>query len=197
MQPTKRTTKKTTSHKGITMDQQRLQKKISILGDPAVGKTSLIQRFVYGIFDDKYLSTFGAKITKKTMLFGQHEHPGIQDTELTLLVWDIAGQKAFKSVHQAYYRGSEGALVVCDITRRETLDNIREWVEELRATVKIIPAVLLINKCDLKELFSFGEKEIEEVASKLGIPYYVTSAKTGHNVEKAFQTIAEFILGIR
>jgi len=179
------------------MNPQRLQKKISILGDPAVGKTSLIQRFVYGIFDDKYLSTFGAKITKKTMLFGQHEYPGIQDTELTLLVWDIAGQKAFKSVHQAYYRGSEGALVVCDITRRETLDSIREWIEELRATVKVIPAVLLINKCDLKEQFSFGEKEINEVASKLGIPYYITSAKTGFNVEKAFQTIAESILGIR
>jgi len=177
------------------MTVRTVTKKITLLGDVQVGKTSLIHRYVYDVFDERYLSTFGAKITKKSLLFLKEEYPALPDNIwLTLMVWDIAGQKAFKSVHHAYYRGSEGALVVCDITRRETLDNIKEWMEELRAIVKIIPAVLLINKCDLKEQFSFGEKEIEEVASKLGVPYYVTSAKTGYNVEKAFKIIAELTL---
>ena len=179
------------------MDVKHLQKKIALLGDPQVGKTSLIQRFVYGIFDDKYLATFGAKITKKSLLFGQHRYPDIPNTQLTMLIWDIAGQKAFKSVHQAYYRGAEGALLVCDITRKETLDNICEWVQELYDAVGNVPAILLINKCDLEDMYTFGEKEVEEVVSGFSLPFYITSAKTGHNVENAFQTLAEFILGIR
>ena len=180
------------------MPTRTLTKKISLLGDPAVGKTSLIQRFVYDAFDDRYLSTIGAKITKKTQTFMPDKYPNLsQDTNLTFLIWDIAGQKAFKSVHQAYYRGSEGALIVCDITRRETLDNMLDWISELYKVVGNVPALILINKYDLKDQVSFGEKEINSVASQVRIPYYFTSAKTGHNVEAAFQTLGEFILDIR
>lgn len=180
------------------MPTRTLTKKISLLGDPAVGKTSLIQRFVYDAFDDRYLSTIGAKITKNTQAFTLDKYPKLsQDTNLTFLIWDIAGQKAFKSVHQAYYRGSEGALIVCDITRRETLDNMLEWISELYKVVGNVPALLLINKYDLKDQVSFGEQEINSVASQVRIPYYFTSAKTGHNVEAAFKTLGEFILDIR
>jgi len=180
------------------MSPRTLTKKISLLGDPAVGKTCLIQRFVYDAFDDRYLSTIGAKITKKTQTFMPDHYPTrSQDTNLTFLVWDIAGQKAFQSVHQAYYRGSEGALIVCDITRRQTLDNILEWVSELYKMVGNIPTLILINKYDLRDQISFGEQEINAVASQVRVPYFFTSAKTGHNVEAAFKTLAEFILGVR
>ncbi len=180
------------------MAARTLTKKISLLGDPAVGKTSLIQRFVYDAFDEKYLSTIGAKITKKTQTFTTAQNPKLdQDTNLTFLIWDIAGQKAFKSVHQAYYRGSEGAFIVCDITRRETLDNILDWISELYKVVGNVPALILINKYDLQDKISFGEAEINAVAAQVRVPYYFTSAKSGHHVEAAFQTLGEFVLGIR
>ena len=175
-----------------------LMKKISLLGDPAVGKTSLIQRFVYEAFDDRYLSTIGAKVTKKAMSFSKADHPTLpHDTNLTFLIWDIAGQKAFKSVHQTYYHGSEGALIVCDLTRKETLDNLLEWISELYKVVGNAPALLLVNKYDLSDQASFGEAEINAVASQINAPFFFTSARSGHNVEEAFQTLGEYILGIR
>jgi len=180
------------------MSPRTITKKISLLGDPAVGKTCLIQRFVYDAFDDRYLSTIGAKITKKTQTFMPNHYPTLsQDTSLTLLIWDIAGQKAFQSVHHAYYRGSEGALIVCDITKRETLDNTLDWIAQLYKGAGNIPLLILVNKYDLKDQISFGEQVINSVASQVRVPYYFTSAKTGYNVEAAFKTLAEFILGIR
>jgi len=174
-----------------------LVKKISLLGDPAVGKTSLIHRFVYEAFDDKYLSTIGAKVTKKSHLFAAEEYEGLsQDTNFTFLIWDIAGQKAFKSVHQAYYVGSEGALVVCDLTRKETLDNLLDWISELFKVVRNVPVLILANKCDLEDRICFGEAELRAVASQINAPFYFSSAKTGHNVEIAFERLGEHILGI-
>lgn len=177
------------------MTMRTVKKKITLLGDVQVGKTSLIHRYVYDVFDERYLSTFGAKITKKSLFFLKEEYPALpDDTRLILLIWDIAGQKAFKDIHQAYYRGAEGTLLVCDVTRRETLDNIKEWITELYEVAGKVPAILLINKCDLKDQYSFGEDEIKKSLSDIEIPYCVTSAKTGHNVEKTFKTIAELIL---
>jgi len=179
------------------MPSKDMTKNISLLGDPAVGKTSLIQRFVYDTFGDRYLSTVGAKITKKIQRFTAELYPALStDIDLTFLIWDIAGQKAFKRVHRAYYQGSEGALVVCDITRRETLDNMLEWISELCTAVGDIPMLILVNKQDLRDQFSFGEAEIGAVVSQVSAPFLFTSAKTGHNVETAFQTLAEMMLGI-
>jgi len=176
-----------------------LVKKISLLGDPAVGKTSLIHRFVYEAFDDKYLSTIGAKVTKKSLFYPTEDYEGLsQDTNLTFLVWDIAGQKAFKNVHQTYYVGSEGALVVCDLTRKETLDNLLDWISELFKVVRNVPVLVLANKDDLpEEEICFGEPEIRAVASQINAPFYFTSAKTGHNVETAFKKFGELVLGVR
>ncbi len=175
-----------------------LVKKIALLGDPAVGKTSLIQRFVYDVFDDTYLSTIGAKMTKKTMEFKARDYDHLPvDTTLNFLIWDIAGQRAFKSVHQTYYMGSEAALIVCDITRKETLDNIMDWITEIYKVVGNIPILFLVNKYDLKDLAFFGELEIQAAAEQINARYFFTSAKTGLNVEESFQQLAEMVLGIR
>ena len=97
------------------MAAKKVSKKIVVLGDPAVGKTSLIRRFVINAFDDKYLTTIGAKIVKKEI---QLRSGGAKpDIDVTLMIWDVAGQKTLGNVKQAYYRGSEGAMIVCDITR--------------------------------------------------------------------------------
>lgn len=173
-----------------------LVKKISLLGDPAVGKTSLIHRFVYEAFDDRYLSTIGAKVTKKCIDYVKGDFPRLEkDTSLNFLIWDIAGQKAFKSVHQTYYVGSEGALIVCDLTRRETLDNLLDWISELFKVVRNVPVVILANKYDIKGKAVFGEPQLRAVASQIRAPVYFTSAKTGLNVERAFELLGELILG--
>jgi len=173
------------------VETKRVTKKICLLGDPAVGKTSLIHRYVYDVFDDKYLSTIGAKITKKTHLVEVQESG--MNVELTLLVWDIAGQKMFGNVHQTYYKGAEGALVVADITRRETFDNIVNWISELFKVARSVPVLILANKYDLKEQAAITDQEIEEIVGRLGASYLFTSAKTGTNVENAFKSISEFL----
>ena len=110
------------------------------------------------------------------------------------MIWDIAGQKAFESVHQAYYRGSEAGLIVADITKRETLEHIPKWIMELYEVVGKVPVLLLVNKFDLDDQFAFGEKEIKQVLSNFAVNYLYTSAKTAHNVEKSFKELSKLIL---
>jgi small GTP-binding protein len=91
--------------------------KLCLLGDGAVGKTSLVRRFVFDVFDDKYLMSFGTKVVKKEIKVG--------DTELDMMIWDILGQRTKDVLHAAYYRGATGALAVCDFTRPDTMKNLR------------------------------------------------------------------------
>ena len=170
------------------MAAKKISKKIVVLGDPAVGKTSLIRRFVIDAFDDKYLTTIGAKIVKKEVpLRSGGAKP---DMDVTLMIWDIAGQKTLGNVKQAYYRGAEGAMIICDITRRETLLATIDWIKTLMQVTGEIPVVLLANKCDLMDQALFGDKEMQEVSNKLNAPFLLTSAKDGRNVNAAFQSIA-------
>ncbi len=163
-------------------------KKICLLGDGAVGKTSLIRRFVYDEFSDDYLSTFGTKVTKKVV------DPG-GGKNVALLIWDILGQKKHERLHSTYYRGASGALVVCDVTRKDTFTTLPRWIDSFHSVVSGAPVVVLGNKVDLEDQIVVGEKAIKKFASSVGVPYYMTSAKTGLNVEEAFRTIAKLSLG--
>jgi len=170
---------------------KRITKKICLLGDPAVGKTSLIHRYVYDVFDDKYLSTIGAKITKKVNMV---KMPGDQpDIEVTLLIWDIAGQVVFDNVHHSYYKGAEGVLVVADITRSETFDHVAKWTSETFKVAPCAPVLILANKYDLMQHAGISKAEIEEKIGKFRSSYLFTSAKSGANVERAFITVSEFM----
>jgi small GTP-binding protein len=176
--------------KGVPMKEtKRLMKKICLVGNPAVGKTSLIRRYVYDMFDDKYLSTIGAKITKKIVNIEGKTH----DTELTLMIWDIEGQKNVGSVHSSYYRGADAAIVVCNVTVKETFENIPNWVKTVFKVTGEIPLVFLANKTDLPNK-KFGEDEIKNIASEFNAQYLFTSAKTGKNVENGFLTISKLLL---
>jgi len=169
-----------------------LIKKICILGDGAVGKTSLIRRYVHDVFDDKYLSTIGAKITKKVVTLKYHGAK--PDVVLTLMIWDIAGQKDYNNVHPTYYQGAEGALIVCDITRKETLGNMSQWVESLHSVANKVPMVFLANKSDLKIQATFNENDMKNIAARFKSPFFLTSAKTGQNVEEAFSAVGRELL---
>ncbi|MEM4232566.1 MAG: Rab family GTPase [Thermoplasmata archaeon] len=158
--------------------------KLCLLGDGAVGKTSLVRRYVFDVFDDKYLVSFGTKVSKKSMTIGS-------DT-IDLMIWDILGQRTHESLHEAYYRGAAGALAVCDFTRTETMHSLKSWIGSFRSVVGNKPVLILGNKSDLEKAFTLDE--LRAFGSQIGCEVMETSAKTGQNVERAFQEIGARLL---
>jgi len=163
--------------------------KICLLGDGAVGKTSLIRKFVYDEFDDTYLATIGTKITKKTMTLGS----GTEEVNITLMISDIVGQVEFERIHKQYYRGSKAGIFVCDVTRPETLNSMNWWLDSFRQAAGNVPLMLLGNKSDLVGCAKVDEAELGRYASGFGCKHFMTSAKTGLNVERTFHEIGMFL----
>ena len=162
-----------------------VQKKVCLLGDFAVGKTSLIRRFVEGRFDDKYLSTIGVKISRKTL--------EREDHRLNLLIWDLAGGDDFSKASANYLRGAAGALLVCDLTRATTLVTLTDYAQQLRAMDETAVLILVGNKADLLDERQISDEALATVAETFAAPYLLTSALTGHHVEDAFYHLAEAI----
>jgi small GTP-binding protein len=158
-----------------------IQKKICLLGDFAVGKTSLVRQFVEGRFDDKYLSTIGVKVSRRSL---QRPYG-----TLNLLLWDLAGSEEFKET--SYLQGTAGAFIVCDLTRRETLATLKNYASYLYQISQGVPLVFIGNKMDLSDEWAIKESELQNVAASFGSPYFLTSAKTGAHVETAFHLLAE------
>ncbi len=165
-------------------------KKICLLGDFAVGKTSLVRRFVYNLFDDKYISTIGVKVSRKTVAVMTQD--GV--AELTMMIWDLAGNEEFDHIRASYMRGSAGAVLVCDLTRPSSLIQLRENVTHLRTVVKEPRLILAANKVDLVDERQISEQEIQAIAQELDLPYLYTSAKTEEGVEELFRTLGSRLL---
>lgn len=159
-----------------------VQKKICLLGDFAVGKTSLIRRYVNGRFDDKYLSTIGVKISRKAV--------ELDNCTLNLLIWDLAGGDDFSKLGQSYLRGTVAALIVCDLTRHETLESFAYYATQLRTINPDAKLLFLGNKTDLTTEKAIEDAAIAEAIQHLGGSYLETSAKTGYQVELAFAQLA-------
>lgn len=171
-------------------DKFTIKYKICLLGDGGVGKTSLIRRFVLDQFDDKYLATFGTKISKKTI---EIDKDNDEDINLHLMIWDVMGQKEFKKAQKHAYNNCNGALIVCDLTRYNTLESIESWCEDLFSVTDEVPIIILANKNDLHDQATFKEEDLEKISKKLNAPFLLTSAKTGNNVETAFLEIGKRI----
>lgn len=156
-----------------------------MLGTFAVGKTSLVARFVKSIFSEKYHTTVGVKIDKKTVTAG--------DQEVTLVLWDIHGEDEFQKIRQSYLRGTSGYLLVADGTRRPTLELAVALQQNVEGIVGKVPFILLLNKCDLTEEWEIDEAAIEALRTS-GWTVIRTSAKTGQGVEEAFTTLTRSML---
>ena len=154
-----------------------IQKKICMLGATGVGKTSLVSRYVLSVFSDKYLTTIGVKVDKKTL--------AVDGTEVTLLLWDIYGQDEFQTVRTSYLKGASGYLLVADGTRQLTLETARELQKTAEGVVGRVPFVLVLNKADLAGEWRLDDKALWKMAEE-GWTIIKTSAKTGEGVEDAF-----------
>ncbi len=166
------------------MERKRIIRKVCLLGDGGVGKTSLVRRFVEDLFSDKYIVSFGTKVSKKVLL--------LDEVELTLMIWDVLGQKSDDSLHAAYYKGANGALLVGDLTRPETLDHLVKWREDFLKVEKDAITIIVGNKADLE--MAVAPADLAALSKNLDSPLQRTSAKTGEGVERAFEQLGRRLL---
>lgn len=167
-----------------------VSKKICLLGDFGVGKTSLVRRFVYDMFDDRYLSTVGVKVSRKTVMT-----PNQSDmVEMTMMLWDLAGSEEFDRVRASYLRGTAGAILVCDMTRPSTLENLRSYLRDLNSISPYARIVLAGNKSDLLDQRQLTVAQVEAFASEHRFPWYLTSARSGDEVETVFRHLGRALL---
>ena len=159
--------------------------KVSLVGDFAVGKTSTVARFVDDSFSDSYLTTVGVKIDTKEIEVGE-------TSRIKLIIWDIAGKGQFSDTDMNYVRGSSGYLLVADGTRRETLDSAFQLRDQIEVAYGPLPYVLLLNKSDLQDSWDLPEPIVAELLAN-GVSTYVTSAKTGENVQAGIEALAEIL----
>jgi small GTP-binding protein len=158
-----------------------IQKKICMLGAFAVGKTSLVDRFVESIFSERYYTTVGVRVERKTVQ--------MDEQALHLIIWDLAGEDDFLQIRLSYLRGATGYLLVADGTRRQTLELAVEIQQRVQGTLENVPFVLLVYKADLTGEWEVADSLLQDLRAR-GWNWLKTSAKTGAGVEEAFVTLA-------
>ena len=162
-----------------------IQKKICMLGSFAVGKTSLVSRFVSSMFSEKYHTTVGVKIDKKNLTLNQKD--------VTLMLWDIYGQDDFQTVQQSYLRGASGYLLVVDGTRRATLETAHTLHKMAQDVAGPVPFLVVLNKADLEPQWEVDDKGLWKLVEH-GAAVVRTSAKTGEGVEETFAKLARAMI---
>ena len=166
--------------------------KVLLLGDGAVGKTSLIRRFVVDQFGDDYITTIGTKVSKREL--------SIEDGGVTHLVamtiWDVLGQQGYSAVQATAFQGARGVLLVYDVTRPETRENLAKyWIPRVRELVGSVPSIVAGNKVDLAADRREAQTALEQFAGGYAMPHFLTSARTGEQVEEAFLKLGKAGIG--
>ncbi len=165
--------------------QRHLKAKVCLVGDEAVGKTSVVRRFVHNQFEGDYLRTIGTQVSKKDVVLPA------EGVAMTLMVWDIMGRKGFLDlIAAAYFYKASGVLAVCDAARAPTLQGLETWLKAVEENLGRTPMVILGNKADLVTDRPAAERALGAVAQAHGAQWFLTSAKTGENVNQAFEVLA-------
>ena len=161
--------------------------KYIIIGDPSVGKSQILLRYVNDIFNEEYQTTIGVEFGAKNLT--------IKDLVYRIQIWDTAGQENFKSITRAYYKNSVCVLIVYDISKKTSFDNVYNWIQDCRnQSPKTILMILIGNKKDLDYKREVNYEEGKEFADKFNMLFYETSAKTGDNIDKVFFDSANEII---
>ena len=158
-----------------------MQKKVCMLGGFAVGKTSLVRRFVSNVFSDHYHTTIGVTVEKKSVT--------VDNRDVMLMLWDLYGEDEFQRVRDSYLRGSSGYILVMDGLRKATLDTALVLQQTAARTVGSVPFVSIINKADVRSEWEIDERAIEQLRER-GWPVLFGSAKLGQGVEELFAQLA-------
>ncbi|KAK8790629.1 hypothetical protein WA588_002378 [Blastocystis sp. NMH] len=179
----------TTSPEGGAPRMAPLEKyKLVFLGDPGVGKTSIITRFMYDTFDSTYQATIGIDFLSKTMY--------LEDRTIRLQLWDTAGQERFRSLIPSYIRDSSVAVIVYDLTNRASFEATKKWLSDVRAERGEDVVIILVgNKTDLSDSRQVSTDEGDALAKELNILFIETSAKCGYNVSALFRKVAANLPG--
>lgn len=162
-----------------------MQKKVCMLGGFAVGKTSLVRRFVTNVFSEHYQTTIGVIVEKKTVT--------VDHQDVMFMLWDLYGEDEFQHVRESYLRGSSGYILVIDGTRKATLDTARLLQQTVVRTVGPLPFVAIINKSDLRSEWEIDQPVIEQLREQ-GWPVFFGSAKLGQGVDELFAHLAAMLL---
>lgn len=165
-----------------------ISKKVCLLGDKQVGKTSLVRRLVYQRFDERYLSTLGVHVARSSLSL-----PTASAAELILILWDAAGEDDIEQMQGGFLRGAAGAVLVCDLTRPSTLAAIGPYASRLRSFSPGAQLIIAANKRDAPGQ-QLARAQIEEFAGLLHAPFYLTSAKTGGDVHALFHHLGRLML---
>jgi small GTP-binding protein len=166
--------------------------KIIVIGDPAVGKSSLLKNFSAEKFQFEYIPTVGVNITKEKVMVNNNMG---KETEVSLMIWDIAGQPQFYMLHRPYFNGADGMILVYDVTRSSSFSNVNNWYStSVKHGLSGVPRILIGNKIDLKDEKKIILPMAEHLSQKLNAPFFETSALTGENVSNIFHKIAELTL---
>jgi Ras-related protein Rab-1A len=166
--------------------------KVCVVGDGGVGKTSLVRKSVNNTFSENYIMTIGSNFSVKPIILSEYPQYNI-----TLSIWDIAGQEHFKSVRPPFYKGAKALIYVYDLTRRGSFDNLINWQKEAVKSAGSLPSILVGNKLDLinPDEKRAKKEEINRLMDFLHTNlYFETSAKKGTNVENIFKVVAKTIL---
>jgi small GTP-binding protein len=162
--------------------------KVCLVGNPAVGKTSLVRRYVLNSFDDHYLTTVGTKVSKKPVRVTDPSQE--LEADVDLMIWDIMGQPGFREMlKDAYFYDAKGVLAVADLTRKDSLEDLKNWIKAVEGVTGKVPIVVAVNKSDLTGEAQFTTAEAVQAAETLGADLFLTSAKHGTNVEEAFRRL--------
>lgn len=183
------------SHNDTKTAAKRMKAKVCLVGEQAVGKTSLVRRFVLDAFDDSYIATMGAKVLKRDIEVSDETYGNLL---VNLVIWDIMGNKSFRDLFkEAFFQGAQGLIAVCDVTRKATLTELESWIKAVSKVAGDIPVQILANKVDLVDDTELAEDDIKEFSDRMGSTYVLTSAKTGENVEDSFDIVARKIIDKR